>query len=300
MKFAIRDDDLNYFYTKPFILKQAECIWDICPLSMSVIPYVKGNWLENVKKLESIGSSNLTKEVITEIRNDSHIYNISDNAELVEFIKEKILEKKVHITMHAIHHRNEDIKLPNVHNNFSIGAEFLTDRDLTDKVRSAKQYIESTFCQKINVFTPPQNLLSLKGFNAINKNNMGICGYLPSPKNPLKLIKMIGLSNSVLYILHRLKFKGVYIPYPKALKFKGQSFVEHYSLQPGTNIEKLKKGFDIVYGLGGDFVLSTHSYAFNHTMTDSTLKMGAVLNEFLQYVKSKKNIQFVGLDELFE
>lgn len=299
MRFAIRDDDLNYFYTTSFILKQIEDLWDICPFSMSVIPYVKGNWLENVKKLEAIGSSNLTDEVIAEIINDEIVHNISDNTELVAFIKEKIIEKKVHITMHAIHHRNEDAKLPVVRNNFSIGAEFLTDRDLSEAVRSAKQHIETTFGQKVDVFTPPQNLLSLKGFNAIAVNNMNICGYLPSPRNPIKLLGMIGLKNSVLYLFHRLKFKGSYVPYPAVFKYKGLSFVEHHSLQPGTNVEQLKKAFDIVYDLGGDFVLSTHSYGFNHTMDDSLLKMGDVLREFLHYVKSKNNIEFVGLNELF-
>jgi hypothetical protein len=39
--------------------------------------------------------------------------------ELVSYIKNKIDENKVYLTIHAIHHRNEDKKLPEFENNFS-------------------------------------------------------------------------------------------------------------------------------------------------------------------------------------
>jgi hypothetical protein len=49
MKFAIRDDDLNYFFNPEVIENNYRDIWDICSISMSVVPFIKGNrpyWLE--------------------------------------------------------------------------------------------------------------------------------------------------------------------------------------------------------------------------------------------------------------
>ena len=76
--------------------------------------------------------------------------------------------------------------------------------------------------------------------------------------------------------------------------------MDHRSLQPGTNVTELYKDFDYVYSRGGDFVLSTHSYAFNYNMRGSEKKMGEVLKEFLLYVKHKEDIEFVTLDKIFE
>ena len=71
MNFAIRDDDLNYFYSADFIENNIKDIWDICPISMSVVPFIKGNWIENTKVLESLGPNNVTEEIIEKIK--SHI-----------------------------------------------------------------------------------------------------------------------------------------------------------------------------------------------------------------------------------
>lgn len=67
--------------------------------------------------------------------------------------------------------------------------------------------------------------------------------------------------------------------------------------QPGTNIEELYKDFEYVYSKGGNFVLSTHSYGFNHKMQGSDKTMGEV---FLLYVKTKDNVEFVAIDKIFE
>ena len=110
MKFAIRDDDLNYFYTPKFIEDNIKDIWDICPFSMSAVPYIKGNWLENTKMLEELGPKNVLDNVIRKIQLDNKIYDIANNVELINYIKQKIDEKKIYLTIHGIHHRNEDDK----------------------------------------------------------------------------------------------------------------------------------------------------------------------------------------------
>ena len=77
MKFAIRDDDLNYFYTPKFIEENIKDIWDICPISMSAVHFIKGNWLENTKILEDLGPNNVSKDIIKKIQDDKQIYDIN-------------------------------------------------------------------------------------------------------------------------------------------------------------------------------------------------------------------------------
>ena len=299
MKFAIRDDDLNYFYTPKFIEENIKNIWNICPISMSAVPFIKGNWLENTKILEDLGPSNVSKDIIKKIQDDNQIYDVADNQELVSYIKNKIDEKKIYLTIHAIHHRNEDDILPEVRNNFSIGAEFYTDRDLTYDLKGAVEHLEETFGQKITVFTPPQNLYSKKGFEAIINNKLNMCAYLPSIKDILNSISMIGLGNYLKWFKFKLENRGRRTPYPYVLKTSKTQIIDHRSLQPGTNIEELYKDFEYVYSKGGNFVLSTHSYGFNHKMQGSDKTMGEVLKEFLLYVQKKDNIEFVSINNLF-
>jgi len=299
MKFAIRDDDLNYFYTPSFIEDNIKDIWDICPISMSVVPFIKGNWIKNTKMLEDLGPGNVSQRIINDIQSDDEIFDISDNKELVQYIQDKTTENKIYLTIHAIHHRNEDAILPEVGKNFAIGAEFYTNRDLSKDLNKAVKHLEGTFKQKISIFTPPQNLYSKKGFNAIVNNNLNMCAYLPSVKD-ISSIKIIGVINYLKLFKFKLENKGKKIPYPYILKASKVQIIEHRSLQPGTDIGELYKDFEYVYSKGGDFVLSTHSYAFNQKMQGNHKTMGEVLKEFLLYIRNKNNIDFVSLDKIFK
>jgi len=298
MRFAIRDDDLNFFYSQEMIEENVKDIWNICPISMSVVPFIKGNWLKNTKLLEYLGPNNVSDNIVKDIQSDDEIFDISKNIKLVKYIKEKLSEGKVYLTIHAIHHRNEDKKLPEVGKNFPIGAEFYTDRDLTYSLKIAVKHLEAVFNQKIVVFTPPQNLYSKKGFKAIKNNNLNICGYpIQLKKDLLKYVSLYGFINLLKLIIHKKKYGTS--PYPYLIKSNHIAVIDHKSLQPATNINKLYKNFDYVYSQGGDFVLSTHSYGFNYKMQGSDKTMGEVLKEFLLYVKSKDNIEFVTLDKIF-
>jgi hypothetical protein len=296
MKFALRDDDLNYFFNPKDIEKWYENIWDICPISMSAIPFVIGNWKENTPLLEELGPNSQREEIYSKIKKDTIIYKLGDNIELINFVRAKISEGKIHITMHGVEHRNGDKVLPNVKNNFSIGAEFFTDRDLTVKVKKAKKYLEDILCQTISVFTPPQNLLSYMGIKAIVNNDMSICGDLPSLRN-LKNIKLIGSSNFLKYLYFRLKNKTNIYPFP--LKNKELEFITHFRLQPGTNLKLLYKKFDEVHKFNGNFVLSTHSYAFEHKMKYTNQTMQFELEKFMNYCKNKESVSFVSLNKIF-
>ena len=143
MKFALRDDALNFFYSPEDIQKNYKDIWDICPVSMSVVPFIKGDWPNLVKENEIRGPGIMEPDLIESIINDNEIHPLDANNELVDFVKEKIIEKKIYLTIHGIHHRNEDPEIPQLTTNFGIGAEFYTCRDLTEPLHEAILYIEN-------------------------------------------------------------------------------------------------------------------------------------------------------------
>ena len=296
MKFALRDDDLNYFFNPKDIEKRYENIWDICPVSMSAIPFVIGNWAENTLLLEKIGPNAFLEEIYSKLKKDTTIYKLGDNTELINFVKTKMSEDKIYITMHGVEHRNGDKILPNLKNNFSIGAEFFTDRDLTIKVKKAKLYLEDILDQTISVFTPPQNLLSYLGIKALLKNDLAICGDLPSMRN-LKTIKLIGIKNFIKYISFRVKYETNIFPFP--IINEDFKYITHFRLQLGTNIKNLYKRFDEVHSFNGNFVLSTHSYAFDYIMKDTNQTMQFELQKFINYCKNKESISFVSLNKMF-
>ena len=196
MKFALRDDDLNFFYSSEEIVKNYKGIWELCPVSMSVIPFIKGDWPNNVQKAEKRGPGYINEETLRGLKADNIVYPIGDNIPLVHFIKEKIKENKIYLTLHGIYHRNEDEVTPQFSRNFGFGAEFFTTRDLSTSLKKAKEYTEITFDQRISIFTPPQNLYSANGLTAILNNNLAICGDLPSVKN-LDTLNLLGIKNYI-------------------------------------------------------------------------------------------------------
>lgn len=305
MKFAIRDDDLNYFFTPEIVEKNLSEVWDICPVSMSVIPFVKGQWDKNTRLLDDVGNTGVTQDIIEFVKADSVIYPISENVALVEYIKNKIEEGKLYLTLHAIHHRNEDDILPEVFNNYAIGAEFYTNQDLTHKLINAIAYCESVFSQSIEIFTPPQNLYSKKAVLALQNTGLHICGYPYFNKRKIKeTISILGFINFMKIISHRLltRISGVgNVPYPERMILAGSvEIIDHQSLQPGTCIEQLYRSFDYAHKYSKHFVLSTHSYSLSSKMIGSEQTMKDVLIDLLNYARSKPGVQFVPLNSLFK
>jgi hypothetical protein len=302
MKFAIRDDDLNYFYTSEFIEKNLNEIKQICPISMAAIPLVKGNWPSNTKLIENVGPFGVTNEMIKLIQKDNAVYDISKNKELVQYLCEEIEKGTISIAIHGIHHRNEDTKLPQMRNNFSIGAEFETKYYLTEPLQQAIQILENSFHEKIKVFTPPQNSYSLQGAISIFKNELSLCAYLPGVRNWNKFIQLFGVQNYFNYVKHRLICKkiGFYFPYPFLMRSKFGTIMDHCALQPSTDVEQLIKKFKCVRDAGGNFVLSTHSYAFDYKMNTSNKNLKNSLFKILEEVSKNSEVDFVSLNELFE
>ncbi len=292
MRFAIRDDDTN-FYTSPEELEQCyNDIWSDIPVTLCVISQVKGNWKKWVHEIYD----QKHQTDWNAWANDDVPHPIDDNRELVNYLNEKIKDGRVDIGFHAKYHRNGDDVLPeNMSNNYVRGAEFYTNRDLTQYIKNEVDHLNSLFNYPITVFTPPQNLLSKQGYNSVIKAGLNICGGGITFYKKSKNLK--GLIN----IGKQLYFKLLHgdADYPYVLDYGDHTEIPyHYPLQPGTPLRLLTDAFEMVRRYDGDFVLSTHYVEFNYpTVYNKKLTMKNVLEEFLHYI-SKYDVKKVSLSEM--
>lgn len=300
MKFAIRDDDINYFFSPDELDVYFGGVWELCPITAFVIPFVMGQWRENVALLESIGPSNISADVVERILRDCKPYSIADNKPLIAYMKERITDGKLTVGMHGMHHRNLDDQVPDLRKNFAIGAEFYTNRDLTESVRDAKAFLESLFDQSIEVFSPPQNALSDAGLKAVVRNNLSVCAYFPSLRDIKGFAKKFGFNGALKLAVFRALYKKRSSFYPFPLRLDGGLFFDHVSLQPGTSVEKIKSDIDFSANKGGDFILSTHSYAFNYQMDSYPGTMKEALIEIIHYARERYNPTFTTIDKFVD
>ncbi|OJW81294.1 MAG: hypothetical protein BGO69_04310 [Bacteroidetes bacterium 46-16] len=294
MRFAIRDDDTNFFTSPEELEACYGDIWNDTPVSLCLISKVKGNWAKWVHQIYK-DKQDTDWDAWTK---DDTVYPIEDNAELVSYLREKIKEGKVDIGFHAIHHRNEDDALPGeMNNNYVRGAEFYTGRDLTEAIKTEVAHLGNVFQYPITVFTPPQNLLSMKGYKAVVNAGLNICGGgLSFMKKEKDLKGIVNLSKQLTFkLMHRES------DYPYVVKYSTHAEAPyHYPLQPGTLLRTLTDAFDMVHRYNGDFILSTHYVEFDYPMVyDETKTMKNIMHDFLDYV-SGFDVERVSLSQLLK
>lgn len=293
MRFAIRDDDTNFFTSPADLQRCYGDIWHEFAPTLCLISKVKGNWAKWVHQIYS-DKHNTDWQAWTA---DNAIHPIENNAALTAFLKDAIAKGKLDIGYHAKHHRNEDAVLPqDMSNNYVRGAEYYTTRDVTDEIKTELDHLNTIFNYKISVFTPPQNLLSTKGYNAVINSGLNICGGGISFYKKEKDIR------GIINLVKQLKFKLLHrdADYPKVLRYTHHSEIAyHYPLQPGTRLESLIHDFDMVRKYDGDFVLSTHYVEFDYPMVyDEKLTMKNILVSFLDYISRYNNVEKMSLSKL--
>lgn len=272
MKIAIRDDDVNYFTTPMELTRNYETVWDVCPVSFSAVPF---------------HACTKTGAIPEKYWSGDRIFPIGENKELVQFLKEKISEGKLSITLHGYSHKdNPD------------GYEFETGLELRNKIRQGKQYLESLFEIKIRTFVPPHNTVSKEGLKAVIDNGLNLVN-IPSfrfGKRPFSIENFAKLAE--VRFFHWTHKNG---KYPYVLNFSDHKEVGYHTLTPLVSLDSLKNDFDFFYTMNGVFVLATHYWEFPAKQTyDASLKMGEVFREFWEYVRDFDDIKFVSVDGIFE
>lgn len=292
MRLAIRDDDTNFFTTPEELEACYGDIWQELPPTLCLISKVKGNWQHWVHQIYKTRHETDWDAWTA----DNQIYPIEDNPTLVSFLQEKIRSGQLDVGFHAKYHRNEDEVLPaGMSNNYVRGAEFFTTRSLQQTIRAEVSHLNQLLQARISVFTPPQNLLSPLGYQAVVNAGLNICGggisFYKKEKTPA------GIANIAKQIVFKLQHRG--IDYPHVLRYSRHNEIAyHYPLQPTTQLKTLIDAFETVRRFDGDFVLSTHYVEFDYPMMyDARLTMKDVLKSFLDYV-GKYPVQKMSLSQM--
>lgn len=293
MRFAIRDDDTNFFTTPGELLACYGAVWDRFPITLSLISRVKGNWPHWVHTIYS----QRAKTDWTAWLADDTAYPIGDNRELVDFLKDGLAQGCVDLAFHARHHRNaEPDDWSPLKDNYIQGAEFYVKSDQSVVLRQEVDYLNALFGYSINVFTPPQNILSQVGYESVIRADLNLCGgCIPFYR---KEKSRAGLLNLLRQIAFRIKHPGT--DYPYVLRYSHHSeIIHHYPLQPTTRLESLVAAFERARGFNGDFVLSTHYIEHPYATTyDPFLTMGDVFQAFIRHVEQYSCVEAMSLSEL--
>ena len=265
MKFAIRDDDTNYFTKSEELENIYTNIWDKCPVSLSVVPFHRGTKTGAIPK--SCWES-------------SKIFPIGENKVLVKFLKIKIKEGKVSIMLHGHNHGNTPE-----------GYEFEAGENLYEKVKEGKEYLDKIFGVEINTFVPPHNTLSKDGFSAVVDNNLNIVN-IPSfhiRKRP------VSFSNVLPFLKYRYWHWRYKHSYFYVLRFSNHSELSCQGLIPGVKLESLIDDFNFCYQHNGNFCLTTHYWELFKNE-----RMRKIFEEFWKYIGEFDKIKFISINEIFK
>ena len=269
MKFAIRDDDTNFFTNPEDLEKIYSRIWNICPISLAVVPFI---------------ASMKSPAIPEKYWQEDKIFPIGENSELVSYLREKIKEEKISIMLHGYSHKdNPD------------GYEFETGNNLYQKLRKGKEYLEEVFRVEVNTFVPPHNTILKEGIKAVTKTRMNL-SVVPSFRFNKRPWAFRTFRVALKRHLFRIKY-GLEMPY--VLDFGTHKEIKCYPLTPQVNFEFLKGKFDFIYKFEGIFCLTTHYWEFKAKMKNEQEKtQREVFEKFWNYVRLGNKIEFSSLDKI--
>ncbi len=283
MKFAIRDDDVS-FWTNPFDLETIyKKVWDSgFKVSFGVIPFA----------VESFHLGDINKFFQTEISKP-----IGENKELIDFLRDRIKEKKVSIMLHGYSHQYKVSKgknnvlflatkenleiLRNETNSLYWYGEYTwkSYEQLKKETKEGKIYLEDILHTKIKVFVPPSNDISIDGIKAVVENKLNISGqiYLERFNRP---INFWSIRNWLIKFWWKLIYGNIY---PYVMNYKTHRELCTYGLVPGVSLEQLKEQFKFCLKFKAPFVLATHYWELlkNRNLID-------IYNNFLKFISGQK------------
>ena len=269
MKFLIRDDDPCGFTRPDELISCYKDIWDDIPVNFSVTPFRIPSKDKNAP--ESLYGSN---EVIP----------LENNYELVDLLKQLYAEKKVDFAMHGYNHIKPN-GLP----------EYVGGKDLYNKTKEGKKYLESILECQINTFVPPHNSIMREGFDAVIGNNMNLVGVPSLIRSSYRPFEITNISKYVQQRYYMTKYK---INYPHIFKFNDHMEVNHFSVTPSQTMDVLKRSLNRCYELDAVFVFAVHYHAFDKRLRSGE-RIKDVLHEIIGITKEMSNINYVTYKDLW-
>ena len=269
MRFALRDDDTNYF-TRPEELKRAySSIWHRVPVSLAAVPF---------------HATTPSKAIPEKYWHGDREFPLADNQELVECLKCLREAGRVRLMLHGYNHRN-----------YPDGFEFEVGSDLVGRLRRGRDYLQTIFGQPIRTFVPPHNALSRRGIEAVEAVGLNVLGsflsFRPSRK-PWDVATFINYLRVTTFRVRIKRGRQARLIYPHPLRYKNHAEFGCHLLLPWTSSDELLAGFDQAYRFGGDYCLATHYWEIDD-------RMATVLRTVVEHAE-RAGAQFVPADALFD
>jgi hypothetical protein len=271
MRFALRDDDVNFF-TRPEQLERAYGrYWDRLPISLAMVPF------HAATRSKAIPAEHWTDQ------GDAQ-FPLVENGALVDYLQHLFASGRAAPMLHGYSHKN-----------FPNGFEFQVAPDLPGRLRRGQAELERLFGGRIRTFVPPHNALSRRGLAALDEVGLNVLGsflsFRPSQKpwSPATLANYLRLTY---FRAQTRRGRRTRLIYPFPLRYKNHAEFGCHLLVPWTSAEELLAGLDEARQLGGDYCLATHYWEIDD-------HMATVLRTVVEHAE-RAGARFVAADVLFE
>jgi len=259
----IRDDDISYFTTP----QELENVW--------------GKWYGKVDILLAITPFMVeTKEYKIDGREfnchqlGDKEFDISDNQELISYIKELLAKKYITIGLHGYNHK---YKIEN--NNLIAEYDINDEKILYEKTIKAKEHLEKLFDTKIDTFVPPDNAVSKEAIKILS--NAGLTKVLRA--FPIRYIDTKLSLNYIIFWIKRVYFKLKYkLVYSEAY-FNGYLNEEASYLYKGQSLDVMLSEYKIFKKYNLPFTIATHYWELKDEMKEN-------LDKFLENILNDSKI----------
>ena len=231
MKIAIRDDD-TCFFTRPEDIKQAYSFVTKGCVSLSIIPYAYPIHKDDVFPYgENISPG---------------YYDISNNIQLIDHIRQGVREEKYEILLHGFTHEYKKI-------GDDWKAEMIwKDRDQMEKeLKKGRKLLENYFDTKVSVFVAPNNDINQKCEEVLDRLGLDYSGKIKLHRVDRK-IDFYYIKNYLNMLFYRLNnhqtSSGVY-------KYKNHCEQNAFDI---VNFETSIEQYELCKKKGKPFIVYTH------------------------------------------
>jgi peptidoglycan/xylan/chitin deacetylase (PgdA/CDA1 family) len=228
MEFCIRDDDTSYF-TAPDDLDRAYGeITRQGPVSLAVVPFHRA------------GTSGVVPE---RYRGRWTVHPLHENRELVEYLRAGISAGRYEIMLHGYHHDDSDGT-----------AEFARSKNIGERMREGRSYLEDLLGTRIRVFVPPWNTIGASGLRALAREGLHLGGAagLRGGWSPLS----IATWRNWLRLRSWQRKGGIGVPW--VLDLGDHREIPGTPVTPSASFAENRARFQTARAMGGVFCLATH------------------------------------------
>jgi peptidoglycan/xylan/chitin deacetylase (PgdA/CDA1 family) len=250
MEFCIRDDDTSYF-TSPEILEKV--YGDINrhgQVSLAVVPFHRA------------GTSGVVPE---RYRGRWTVHPLHENRELVDYLRERVSAGRYEIMLHGYHHDDPDGV-----------AEFAGSKEVGERIREGRQYLENLLGTAIRVFVPPWNTIGAAGLRALTREGLHLGGAAGLRGGWSRF--SLATWRTWLHLRKWHRSGGVGVPW--VLDLGDHREIAGNAVTPAASFDENRVRFETAHGMGGIFCLATHYWEMH---AESLHKGAPRVEEHLQH-----------------